>query len=259
MSTSTRSAVVKRPEAEATQWADRALRLLTSFTPQQHTLSARQLAAITGIPLPSTYRYIAIMRQAALLVGDEQGGYHLSARFVTLAQAAEAADGLIAAADPAMRGLASDTGETVLLVRLISDAAVCVHRIESTHHLRISFEPGQPMSLERGASAKVLLSAMRPERSRALVASLRTRDPARAAILEREIVLTRRQGWATSTEEIDPGIWAAAALVNAGHGRFAALSVPSPLVRSSDEVRTQLLTRVRAAAAEISAVMAAGG
>jgi DNA-binding IclR family transcriptional regulator len=251
MSTSTEDARVKSTTGAGGESARRVLRLLLSFSKQRHTLSARDLSAATGIPLPSVYRYVALLRESALLVGDDQGGYRLSARFAGLAQAAEAADSLIEIADPVMRELAGATGETVLLVRLVNDAAVCVHRIESSHPLRISFEPGQPLSLENGASARILLAAMPPRQRHATLASLRERDPERAAALAAGVAEVEHTHWATSEEEIDPGIWAAAAAIRDRHRIVAALSVPSPLVRAPEAAREQRLSQVRAAADEI--------
>ena len=48
------------------------------------------------------------------------------------------------------------------------------------------------------------------------------------------------------------GVWAASAQVTQGKRVMAALTVPSPLVRAPAEQRAQLLTRVRAAARDIS-------
>lgn len=238
--------------AGGSETARRTLRLLMSFSKERHTQSARDLAAATGIPLPSVYRHIATLRDMGLLVGDDQGGYHLSARFIALAQAAEAAESLADTADPVMRRLAAATGETVLLVRLVNGAAVCVHRIESGHRLRISFEPGQPLSLERGASARLLLASLPPERRRAILQPLWRRDAARAAELEEAVRLAGSRGWAVSEQEIDPGVWAAAAAIVDDGAIVAALSVPSPLVRAPAATQQHLLTQVRSAAGEIS-------
>jgi DNA-binding IclR family transcriptional regulator len=226
-----------------------------AFTKERHTLSARDLAEITGIPLPSVYRYVAFLRDTGLLVGADQGGYHLSARLIQLAQAAEAAETLVDLADPVMRRLAAETGETVILVRLIGDSAVCVHRVGSSHRLRTSYEPGQPMSLEHGASARILLASMSPEARHAYLRPLAARDPAAAARLEEEAALVERRGWECSEEEIDKGIWAAAAAVRDSTGILASLSVPSPLVRAPAEMQHKLLGQVRAAAEEINGLL----
>lgn len=241
---------VRAPGAES---ARRALELVLCFTKDRHTRTARELAEVTGIPLPSVYRYVAFLRDMGLIYGDAHGGYRLTARWIALAQAAEAADPLIDLADPVMRNLSRVCGETVILVRLVSDAAVCVHRIESSHSLRISFEPGQPLSLDRGASARLLLASLPDAALKRRLDVLSAHDPARAARLRDQLPLVRARGWATSQEEIDSGIWAAAAAVHDGEQTVAALSVPSPLVRAPDSVRQALLDQVRAAAAEISA------
>lgn len=128
--------------ASGAEGARRVLAVLQAFSPRHHTLTARDLAESTGIPLPSMYRYIALLRETGLLVGDERGAYHLSARLISLARAAEAAESIIEVADPVMRDLVRECGETVILVQLVARVPVCVHRVESAHHFRATFEPG---------------------------------------------------------------------------------------------------------------------
>jgi DNA-binding IclR family transcriptional regulator len=238
--------------ATGAEGARRVLAVMQAFTPGQHTLTARDLAERTGIPLPSMYRYIALLRETGLLIGDERGCYHLSARLISLARAAEAAESIIEIADPVMRDLSAECGETVILVRLIARSPVCVHRVESTHHLRATFEPGQQLPLERGASAKVLLSGLSPQVRREYLAAFAQADPDGAALLEEAVRQAAEHGWAVSEQEIDRGVWAASASVSDGGSVIAALTVPSPLVRSPVQLQARLLGQVRAAAARLS-------
>lgn len=233
--------------------------MLQAFSAQHHTLTARDLAESTGIPLPSMYRYIALLRETGLLVGDDRGAYHLSARLISLARAAEAAESIIDIADPVMRALMRDCDETVILVRLFGRIPVCVHRVESSHHLRATFEPGQPLPLERGASGRVLLAGMTPQNRRDHLASMARTDPAAAAELERTVAEVAERGWAVTEEEIDRGVWAASAAVTDGRTTVAALTVPSPLVRAPVELQNRLLGQVRAAAREVSDLLRAAG
>lgn len=232
------------------------LAVLQAFSPGRHTLTARELAELTAIPLPSMYRYIALLRETGLLVGDDRGAYHLSARFVSLARAAEAAETLIEFADPVMRDLVYECGETVIFVRLIARVPVCVHRVESEHHMRATFEPGQPLPLLRGASGRVLLAGLDERVRRELLAPLSQSDPAAASRLDQEIARVAARGWATSEEEIDRGVWAASAAVTNGRSTIAALTVPSPLVRAPSAQQERLLGQVRAAADRISRQLA---
>ena len=183
------SAVRMPPEANAAhgcEGARRVLALLLTFSADDNTLTARQLAERTGIALPSVYRYITLLRETGLLAGDERGSYRLSARLIGLARAAEAAESIIDVADPVMNHLAEQTGETVILVRLIGRSAVCVHRVQSAQQLRISFEVGQPLPLERGASARLLLASLAPHVRKEYLAALAERDPEAAARARQE-------------------------------------------------------------------------
>jgi len=245
------TAVKMPPEASAVhgcEGARRVLALMLAFSADKNTLTARDLAAATGIALPSVYRYITLLRETGLLAGDERGSYRLSARLIGLARAAEAAESIIDIADPVMRELAAETGETVILVRLIGRSAVCVHRVQSAQRLRISFEAGQPLPLDRGASARLLLSGLSPELRKEYLAPLAERDPEAAARLEIKIVEAARKGYATSEEEFEQGVWAVSAPVLQGKRMIAVITVPSPLVRAPAALQDQLVGQVRTAA-----------
>jgi DNA-binding IclR family transcriptional regulator len=193
------------------------------------------------------YRYIALLRDTGLLIGDDRGAYHLSPRFISLARAAEAAETLIEIADPVMRDLVRECGETV-----IARVPVCVHRVESEHHLRATFEPGQPLPLLRGASGRVLLAGLPERLRREYLAPLGQSDPLAAPRAEEVLAKVAARGWATSEEEIDRGVWAASAAVTDGRATVAALTVPSPLVRAPAAQQERLLGQVRAAAVRLS-------
>ena len=66
-----RASAVKMPaEASAAhgcEGARRVLALMLTFTAEDNTLTARQLADRTGIALPSVYRYLALLRETGLL------------------------------------------------------------------------------------------------------------------------------------------------------------------------------------------------
>ena len=245
------TAVKMPPEASAVhgcEGARRVLALMLAFSADKNTLTARDLAVATGIALPSVYRYITLLRETGLLAGDERGSYRLSARLIGLARAAEAAESIIDIADPVMRELAAETGETVILVRLIGRSAVCVHRVQSAQRLRISFEPGQPLPLERGASARLLLSGLAPEVRREYLMPLAERDPEAAARFEEKVVRDARRGYAVSEEELEKGVWAVSAPVLQGKRMIAVITVPSPLVRAPAPLQHKLISQVRAAA-----------
>jgi len=73
--------------------------------------------------------------------------------------------------------------------------------------------------------------------------------------IEETLAKVAARGWATSEEEIDRGVWAASAAVTNGRSTVAALTVPSPLVRSPAAHQERLLGQVRAAAARLSGLI----
>jgi IclR family acetate operon transcriptional repressor len=125
---------------------------------------------------------------------------------------------------------------------------VCVHRVQSAQRLRISFEPGQPLPLDRGASARLLLSGLPPELRREYLAPLAERDSEVAARLEAKVAKTARDGYAVSEEEFEKGVWAVSAPVLQGKRMIAVLTVPSPLVRAPAPLQRKLIDQVCAAA-----------
>ncbi|MBV9450496.1 MAG: IclR family transcriptional regulator [Streptosporangiaceae bacterium] len=256
------AAVKMPPEASAArgcEGARRVLALMLAFSAERNTLSARDLAAATGIALPSVYRYITLLRETGLLAEGDRGSFRLSARMIGLARAAEAAESIIEVADPLMRALVAETEETCILVRLIGRAAVCVHRVESAHHLRTTFEPGQALPLERGASARMLLAGLPPEVRRDYLSPYAARDPQAIASLETKIAVAAQRGWATSEEEIDPGVWAVAAPVLHGKRVVAVLTIPMPVSRAPVPIRERRLSQVRGAARAIGAALSGNG
>lgn len=242
--------------ASGAEGARRVLSVLWAFSPANHTRTAKELAEATSIPLPSVYRYIGLLREMGLLLGDERGAYHLSPRLISLSRAAEAAESLLEFADPVMRDLVRECGVSAVFVRLIARTPVCVHRVGTDRELRIKFEPGQPMPLYQGATGRVLLAGL-PERTRReYLAPLRRADPEAAARVAEAVAQVAACGWATSAGEIDRGVWAASAPVTDGRSAVAALTVPSPLVRGPADLR-ELVGEVRAAAGRLSERIAA--
>jgi DNA-binding IclR family transcriptional regulator len=232
----------------------RVLRLLMSFSAERPTASVEQLAADVGVPLSTAYRYVTLLREVGLLEASE-AGIQVSPRVIQLGRAAVAANGIIEIARPVLQEMRDLTGESTLLIRRFRDSALCVDRVECGQPVRLSFEPGQPLPLHGGASAKVLLAFMRdPERRRYLqrLPKLLPDKARRKALLE-ELPLIRERGWALSEAEVDPGVWAAAAAVSNGRDVIAAVSVAVPAYRLPKAQRPRILDVVRKGAAKLSA------
>ena len=234
----------------------RALDVLFAFTEQRPVASVRDLADELEIPTPSVHRYVALLRDMGLLEEASRGRYHLSMRVAALGRAARRAAPIVDTVEPHMRALSERIGESVLLMRMVQGAPVCIHRVESPSRFRLSFEPGQLLPALRGASARLLLGSLdRAEREghvdRALAAGALPPVHGRDAFLE-AVERDVDRGWAVSNEEIDEGVWAPAAAVYEDGRVVAAISAPCPAFRVDEQRRSEIIDLVRRAASEAS-------
>lgn len=237
----------------------RAIAVLMAFA-EQPTMAPRDVAMAVGIPLPSVYRYLSLLRDFGLLLCDDDTGLHrLSPKVFALAHAAERAETLVDLCRPIMIQLAAACGETVQLMRLAGPSMVCVHQIESGHRLRISSNPGRSLPLGRGASARLLLGSLAPEIRRDYLAEAARHKMRGEALGEKEILEAHQKAWAVSEEEIDEGVWAVAAAIRNGATTVATLTVLAPLVRMPIEKQDELLRQVRNAADKINELLLGPG
>jgi DNA-binding IclR family transcriptional regulator len=235
--------------------AHRVLDVLFSFRPDRPSASVKEIAGELGIPLPTAHRYIALLRERELVVEAERGRYHLTLRTLPIGEAARAATSLIEVAEPFVRELMASIDETVLVAQLVRGRPVCMHRWEASRRVRLSFEQGQSLPPLHGASVKVLVGALAPPERRVYVERVIGSDPSladRREAFEREVRLASERGWATSLEEIDEGVWAAAVRIEQAGRGIAALSVPCPIFRTDDRRREEVLRHVRATGGRIN-------
>lgn len=234
----------------------RALEMLFAFTEQRPVASVRELAADLDIPMPSVHRYVALLRDMGLIEEGNRGQYHLTMRVAALNRAARTATPLVSVADPYMRDLSAELEETVMLVRLVQGLPVCLHRVETSRRIKLSFEIGQHLPPLRGASVRLLLGGLSPaERKRyldqAMTAGARAPETGPDLFLD-AVERDARRGWAVSNQEIDEGVWAGCAAVREGSQIIATLSVPCPAFRMDESRRQKVIERVTATADQVT-------
>jgi DNA-binding IclR family transcriptional regulator len=234
------------------------LSVLMSFDETRPVWTVVMLSEHVGIPLSTAYRYVSLLREQGLLDSAGDGAYRLTHRVVSLARAAEAArESLVDTARPILHRTRDAVDETVVLVTRGGTYAYCVDRAESRQPVRLQFHPGQAMPLHSGSASRVLLAAMpRGERSD-YVASISDSLPVERAARLDDATLDQvdAAGWTESFEEVDDGIWGAAAAVRAGTDVVAALGAAGPIYRLEPPQRRQIITAVRSAAAQLSAAL----
>lgn len=250
-------AAVRRSEKKpiADGGSRKILRALFAFSAAQPRHSAESLSEHLAMPLSSTYRYIAILRDANIIDEDGRGMFSLTPRVISLAQAARAGTDLASIARPHMQLVESDVGETVILLRRSGDRAVCIERVESSSRIRLSFEVGTALPLHRGAGPKLLLANESPAEIEHALDEIERRDPAfstKNTSFMRELKAIRTRGWSESRAEITPHVYAVAAGIFTSGGLIAAISVVAPAFRTPKTREAVLRERLTTAATDIS-------
>ena len=213
-----------------------------------------------GTPRSTGYRFLQAMIELGLLDRDAVSGrLRPGLSFVALGQLAQQQFELGQVARPFMEELSLETQETVLLAVLREGHAYCAEKVESVQRVRLSFDLGARLPLHAGASSKILLAQL-PEVEVTRV--IRTRGLPRYTpktivnpmSLHRELARIRKDGYAVSLEEFDPGAWAISApIYGSRDGTIAGLTLSGPLQRLAPQRKAEWITAVCRTAARISA------
>jgi IclR family acetate operon transcriptional repressor len=183
--------------------------------------------------------------------------YGLGLRVWEMGARAVGRTGLIDAARPALKWLASATGQTSALVVARDADVLYVDIVEGVESLRFYADPGSRAPAHATASGKAIL-AHRPELVARVVRNglrrLTSSTVTRASNLRRRLEETRRTGVSINRGERRDDIAAMAAPVFNARGEcVAAVSIAGPRTRFTDDNLEDFTRRVRKAGEEISA------
>src|SRR5437667_133819 len=133
---SERATARDRPPEEASEDTSfaRGLRVLLTIA-DRGEIRADELSALLDTPISTIYRYLRTLAGFGFV--DRQGaGYRLGPRLIIGRGANVTAEELRRTADPVLRLLAEETGETAVIVRRVGLMAVWLHEVPSRHPLR---------------------------------------------------------------------------------------------------------------------------
>lgn len=252
----------KASERDRGESADRALEILALFDEEHSVLTAREVSARLGISRSSTYRYLQSLKSFGFLDdGWPDSGFGLGPRVYELGRLARRSLALGDIVLPIMERLAKELDETVLFSRLIGGHVVCLERVEASQPIRLSYERGQVLPVNAGASAKVLLAWMDEAAVDALMASdplqaVTAETPTDPKVLKRDLSRIREDGYAISRGESDVGVLGVAAPVRDLAGKvLGGLSVAAPKYRVGPTRVKTFVDAVTEGAAAISAAL----
>jgi IclR family KDG regulon transcriptional repressor len=246
-------------KSSAVTTVDRLVSVLDCFTVDRPTWSLADLSTRLDLPKSTLHRFLVSLEVHGILRRDPDDRlWRLGYRLVTWGTLAERATGLSEVARPIMDRLAARTGEMVALTVYDEQEVVCIEKIETRHSVRLALEVGERRPAHAGASSKILMAYL-PDGERQAIIRDRglpqlcpntiTENDRLAAELDR----IRRQGYALSIEETDPGAWGIATPVWDRNGVvIAAIGVAGPIQRYTDALCQSYVALCRDACQQLS-------
>ena len=219
---------------------DNALRILT-LVGETKSVRVVEVASHLGVSRSTAHRLLDALNRRGYVVKDAAHVYRIGPAFTHAGLAMENMPSWQPKAHLQMRQLASDTGETCHLAVLEGNSVRFIDGIVSERLLRVGSRVGMLLPAHNTAAGKAILSEMSVENIQALYpfglpgsTPASPTAPAKMLAFRRELVATRRRGYAINVGDTEVGVTAVGAAIHDHSGRtVAALALAAPSARVS--------------------------
>jgi len=239
------------------QSVDRALRLLDLLGDGTAARSLTECSRAMGLSKAVVFRLVRTLERHGYLMRNDDRRYMLGTKPLELASVVLRRFEVRQVARPTVLALAERTGESVVLTAPGRDGVVCLDTVDSPQRIRVSFQVGRITPYHAGAAGKVHLAYLPEARIRQILArglpAFTERTITDPGALRRDLARIRRQGYAFTVGEFDPGVAAISApIVDSRNEVVAVISLGGPAERFSRRALPRLVREVKRAAEEIS-------
>jgi IclR family transcriptional regulator, acetate operon repressor len=229
--------------AGGVQSLERAFGLLERMADAGGEVGLSQLAASSGLPLPTIHRLMRTLVDCGYVRQQPNRRYALGPRLIRLGESASRLLGTWAR--PHLAQLVEATGETANMALLDGDEVVYVAQVPSRHSMRMFTEVGRRVLPHSTGVGKALLAQLAPEEVRALLG--RTGMPASTerTITDPDVFLAeldrvRSLGYAVDDGEQEVGVRCFAVSVP-DSPTAAAISISGPAGRVTEAATDKII------------------
>ncbi len=217
--------------AHGTTAVDRGADLLVRVLESDQPVALTDLASAAGLPKSTASRLVSALERRGLIEQEgERGRLRPGPAILRMAERSMLGRSIVELARPTLDALAEACGETINLAVPGPNGVEHIAQVDSRHFLGAGQWLGRSVDYEHSANGKVF-TAFGRSAGAGPPAELPASAPSR-----RELEAIRRDGLATSIDELEPGLAAIAAPVRGGHGEvIAALSISGPTLRMNPE------------------------
>jgi DNA-binding IclR family transcriptional regulator len=244
-----------RSAGEGVRAVERALDVLTAFTPAQHDLLVADLVKRVGLSRPTLYRLLNTLEQKGFVSSSgEPQRFRLGPAVARLAHVWSTSLDLSELARPVMTEAWTFTAETVALFVPRGDMRLCLAEMPSAQPISFRRGVGYSEKLVRGASGRAILAftPLQPGQLEAFAAGTNTD----LGWVRDQLAVTRDRGYAMGHNELIQGAYAVAAPFFDGSGTVAgSLGVFGPDVRLTEARVNEFGHALRGMAARLTTAL----
>jgi IclR family transcriptional regulator, acetate operon repressor len=243
-------------ESGGVQSVNRALDVVEVVVDRGGQLSIAEIAAATGLPLPTTHRLLQTLVGRGYMHQLPNRQYALGFRLIPLGAAAGRR--LADQAGSVLADLVTATGESANLAVLSGDHAEYVAQVPSRHSMRMFTEVGRRVELHCTGVGKAMLAQLDPADVTEIVrrVGLPSYTPhtvtSEAALLA-ELETIRDRGFALDEQEQELGVRCAAVAVPHPSFGWSAVSVSGPVTRMTDDLVAKAVPLLQHSAQRLAA------
>lgn len=236
---------------------DRALALMEFFSEARPALGLTQLASMATYDKATTRRMLMALLRCGYVEQDRASKeYRLGPAVVRLARVREATFPITALVEPVLRKISDATGETVHFSLASGTSLATVGLVESTRAHCVRLDKGESLPLHATASGIAYLAFAPPNVALEPQKRLRSFTPKTITDynkLRGKISVAQRDGWASSADGYEEGVFGIAAPVLGADGyAVGAVAIAAPASRVDERAQQQFRTLIVNAAKQIS-------
>jgi DNA-binding IclR family transcriptional regulator len=230
-----------RADTETVQSVDRALAIVELLLRAPAALSAREVAAATGINRTTAHRLLTSLHRRGWIERAAGGGYRPSLRYLALVRASLHGRDLIDEVRPTMERLSLLSRETVHLGVLDNHDILHIDKVDSPEIVGVSSRIGTRATPHVTGLGKALLASGSDAELEAYIAQAKSRPPSfvtltDAEALRAEIRRGRQRGYSIDEGESSAGVRCLAVAIRGVEGSpLFALSLTGPSGRFTPE------------------------
>ena len=249
---------MKEGKAPRVNALHRGLQILELLAGNRKVWSTSQISRKLKIPKSSSSYLLHTLQSRGYLRRDEDGGYRLSMKMLTLGSLELHGIEVREVGLPILRRLVEETGITGHLGVLEGSEAVYIERVPFPGFIQIDTWVGRRIPLHSTGEGKALLAYSPPQQVETLLQTTElrrftTKTIASLPKLRQELRKIRESGFAIDDEENTPGVRCVAAPIFSRSGTLvAALSLTGPVQQLTDDRLLRIAEKVREAARQMT-------